>query len=378
MVYCGKPSKGCGACRARKVKTWNAPRAPRLTGRFVISKEDAGCIWMIYRSVFSCCLAPSPLSSVHFQELTGYGDQCDQGTPSCQRCIKAHRECPGYRDQLSLLFRDQSSSVARKAKSNTTSVPSPSAVTTVTATTSPTPGSWRNHANTPTDYELTQTSVRSSPSAKSFRSGNYGSYDQHIDSDDFSLVPVLIDRRQQAICYCLKSFVWLNGSLIKGLDYNADISPTAPMAQKAMMKGILAVGMANLSRTGARSQSMKIEAQQEYYKALKFTNAAISHPTQATDDATLTAILCMSLFEILTSRRPERLDSFIQHTNGAVALLELRGRLRVIEPQSLHLFEFMRSEILYNEMAPRSPDAAHCIRKSGHATKHGLLIQGIT
>uniref|UniRef100_A0A093XAK9 Transcriptional regulatory protein moc3 n=1 Tax=Talaromyces marneffei PM1 TaxID=1077442 RepID=A0A093XAK9_TALMA len=291
MVYCGKPSKGCGACRARKVK-------------------------------------------------------CDQGTPSCQRCIKAHRECPGYRDQLSLLFRDQSSSVARKAKSNTTSVPSPSAVTTVTATTSPTPGSWRNHANTPTDYELTQTSVRSSPSAKSFRSGNYGSYDQHIDSDDFSLVPVLIDRRQQAICYCLKSFVWLNGSLIKGLDYNADISPTAPMAQKAMMKGILAVGMANLSRTGARSQSMKIEAQQEYYKALKFTNAAISHPTQATDDATLTAILCMSLFEILTSRRPERLDSFIQHTNGAVALLELRGRLRVIEPQSLHLFEFMRSEIL--------------------------------
>jgi hypothetical protein len=73
------------------------------------------------------------------------------------------------------------------------------------------------------------------------------------------------------------------------------------MAQKAMMKGILAVGMANLSRTGARSKSMKINAQQEYYKALKFTNAAISHPTQATDDATLTAILCMSLFEVCSS-----------------------------------------------------------------------------
>lgn len=73
------------------------------------------------------------------------------------------------------------------------------------------------------------------------------------------------------------------------------------MAQKAMMKGILAVGLANLSRTGARSQSMNIEAQQEYQKALKYTNMAISHPKQATDDATLTAILCMSLFEVRPS-----------------------------------------------------------------------------
>jgi hypothetical protein len=169
---------------------------------------------------------------------------------------------------------------------------------TVTATASPTSGSWHDHANTPTEFELLQTSARNSPLVEAYYSENYDNYDQYTDVENFSLVPALTDRRQQAICYCLSSFVWLSGSIIKGIDYNADISSTAPMAQKAMMKGILAVGMANLARVGARSQSLRVEAQSEYYKALKFTNAAISHPTQATDDSTLTAILCMSLFEV--------------------------------------------------------------------------------
>lgn len=187
--------------------------------------------------------------------------------------------------------------MAKKAKSNKTSDPSPSAVTT---TTLPSSGSWQDHANTPTDYGLIQTTSWDSPLDILYRE----SYDPFIDAEDFSLLPAFTDRRQQAICYCLNSFVWLNGSLIEGLDYDADISSTAPVAQKAMMKGILAVGMANLSRTGARSQSMKIEAQQEYQEALRFTNMAISHPKQATDDATLTAILCMSLFEVRASFFP--------------------------------------------------------------------------
>lgn len=271
---------------------------------FSYNQEDAGCMWRIYSLLLlGPVSSPLSVSSAHFHsdpsfiELTRFGYQCDQATPSCQRCIKANRTCPGYRDQLSLLFRDQSSSVANKAKTNKTSPHSPSEVTT---TTSPSSGSWQDHANTPTDYGLIPTSSWDSPLDTSYRESydSYDSYDQFIDAENFSLLPAFTDRRQQAICYCLNSFVWLNGSLIKGFDYDADISSTAPMAQKAMMKGILAVGMANLSRTGARSQSMKLEAQQEYQKALKFTNMAISHPKQATDDATLTAILCMSLFEV--------------------------------------------------------------------------------
>lgn len=68
-----------------------------------------------------------------------------------------------------------------------------------------------------------------------------------------------------------------------------------------MLKGILAVGMANIARTDARAQSLKVTAQKEYAQALTCTNAAISSPTHATDDTTLTAILCLSLFEVRIS-----------------------------------------------------------------------------
>lgn len=50
--------------------------------------------------------------------------------------------------------------------------------------------------------------------------------------------------------------------------------------------------------------------------------------------------------KILTSKKPEKVDSFIQHTRGAVALLEMRGEKQVFQSQYLHMFEFMRSEIV--------------------------------
>lgn len=42
--------------------------------------------------------------------------QCDQIDPACSQCLRAGKACPGYRDQLSLLFRDESEKVVRKAK----------------------------------------------------------------------------------------------------------------------------------------------------------------------------------------------------------------------------------------------------------------------
>ncbi len=63
MVFCGKPSKGCGECRPRKIR-------------------------------------------------------CDQGRPTCSQCAKGNRACPSYQDELSLMFRDESEQVVRKAKTD--------------------------------------------------------------------------------------------------------------------------------------------------------------------------------------------------------------------------------------------------------------------
>ncbi|KAL3465919.1 hypothetical protein BJX64DRAFT_284853 [Aspergillus heterothallicus] len=61
MVYCGKPSLGCGRCRTRRLK-------------------------------------------------------CDEARPSCSQCIRAETECLGYRNTLDLQFRDQSEEVIGKAR----------------------------------------------------------------------------------------------------------------------------------------------------------------------------------------------------------------------------------------------------------------------
>lgn len=63
MVYCGKPSKGCAPCRAKRTK-------------------------------------------------------CDQARPSCGQCQRARRKCPGYREEDDL-FRNETSKVVTKAQAVT-------------------------------------------------------------------------------------------------------------------------------------------------------------------------------------------------------------------------------------------------------------------
>ncbi|KAK3997350.1 hypothetical protein QBC44DRAFT_93408 [Cladorrhinum sp. PSN332] len=60
MVYCGKASQGCQSCRTRRIK-------------------------------------------------------CDKVRPQCAQCVRVGKQCPGYRDQLSLMFRDESSKVIKRA-----------------------------------------------------------------------------------------------------------------------------------------------------------------------------------------------------------------------------------------------------------------------
>lgn len=42
--------------------------------------------------------------------------QCDQKRPSCSQCIRSGKQCYGYRDALTTMFKDETAVVARKAK----------------------------------------------------------------------------------------------------------------------------------------------------------------------------------------------------------------------------------------------------------------------
>lgn len=68
-------------------------------------------------------------------DFDSFGVQCDQQEPGCGQCEKRQQQCPGYRNLVDLMFRDESSHVIKKANararkrgslSSASSTPSPS------------------------------------------------------------------------------------------------------------------------------------------------------------------------------------------------------------------------------------------------------------
>lgn len=66
-----------------------------------------------------CLLVLTPLLIPHLQMQFLTVSQCDLGRPSCQRCIKYGAECPGYRDEHELVFRNANPTTIKKRKKRT-------------------------------------------------------------------------------------------------------------------------------------------------------------------------------------------------------------------------------------------------------------------
>lgn len=109
-----------------------------------------------------------------------------------------------------------------------------------------------------------------------------------------------VDPRFQAMCFFFNNYAWLNISCLSKNDPNHALVPTAPLGERALMASITSVGMANLASL-QNSKSLRLSARREYVTALKLINAALCDPVQAKKDTALTAIICMSLFEVSDS-----------------------------------------------------------------------------
>ncbi|PWY85982.1 hypothetical protein BO70DRAFT_312204 [Aspergillus heteromorphus CBS 117.55] len=252
----GKPSGGCGTCRARRVK-------------------------------------------------------CDEGRPICNRCRKARRTCSGYRDPHSIWFRDESKSVIQRLKTSAGSDPGlPAAQASAVVRLK-----WKT-ADGPTARQL--------PSP---------------------ILNFTLDHTFQATCFFLNTFKWFNTfSLVERSTRHAPES-TAALGEKAMMAGIASVGLANLASL-QKSPSLRLSARREYATALQLTNAALRDPVMVKEDTTLTAIVCLSLFEIIVCERQDSLESWINHSKGIAALLELRGGEQLQRESGAWMFQVLRNEVL--------------------------------
>lgn len=252
MVYCGKPSKGCAECRSRKIR-------------------------------------------------------CDQARPACSQCTKASRACSGYRDQLSLMFRDESQQVVRKANSSATAArratksskraaaragtPASSSTTGLKSSRSP---SLPQGSPTPEASVSDLTSFDSSP-------GRVEALEPAMkpqsDQQTLNVQPSYYPTQDESVCYFLRYNAWPGAFWMLNATPDIFMQNNRSSSLQAMKAGVVSVGTGMLSRI-RRCPSLKLAAEREYGTALRHMNSAVTDVVEARAHPTLAAVLLLAIFEV--------------------------------------------------------------------------------
>ncbi|KAH8703686.1 hypothetical protein BGW36DRAFT_90199 [Talaromyces proteolyticus] len=261
--------------------------------------------------------------------------KCDLQQPQCARCLKSARRCPGYRDQNELQFRNETQAVIQLAKAGAHVPPSTS----------------RRTSKSLIDESLK--TYLNSQSAK--KRGHL--FLLPIDS-------LVINAEHQASCFFLTNYTWIGSpALIHGVfDYRVD-SAQAPLGERALLAGVTAVGKATVGNIN-KSSSLIHSARSDYSTSLRLTNAAVSAADQWNQDSTLVAIFLLSLFEVITGYEEVSIDNWLQHINGSVKLLEMRGVDGLMNTPSLTTFRAWRDQIILGCIYRRVPVPPTIIRLS--------------
>ncbi|KAF2423794.1 hypothetical protein EJ08DRAFT_595433 [Tothia fuscella] len=257
MVYCGKPSQACQSCRKRRIK-------------------------------------------------------CDQLRPGCTQCSNISLHCPGYRNQLDLLFRDETETVVQKAKIKHISVTSTVTKSVTVSTKSKRDSKRSSGGRFPLKAFL-------SLKVEDVAINHFLSL--YVRGSHFDYLPEVYKEHQSCV------------------PFSTCVSATA---------------LATLARELKEPAVMKT-AREQYSKALIATNEALADPVQTILDSTLMSVLLLSLFETVAQEHRGSPHNWTAHTLGAGTLLKLRGLRQFETPLGHQLFAQVTSNIRVNSAQRQVP-----------------------
>ncbi|KAH7325109.1 hypothetical protein B0I35DRAFT_175767 [Stachybotrys elegans] len=258
MVYCGKPSRGCQMCRTRRIK-------------------------------------------------------CDETKPTCNQCAKSRRQCPGYKDEFDIIFRNETKATERRAQK----------------------------ANQKAGTRKVE-QVHDPAAIHALRNSQ---------AQNHVIVMPQVPLDQQASCHFVTNFV-----LVPRQDWSRGYMEFLPALLKSNPSAIHfkyafeACSLASLGNRSGPGQDFAEKAVGLYTKALAATHVALKDPTLATHDTTLAAVLLMGLYENMTASQMGTL-SWGSHIEGAIEIAKARGQKQMRTKLGRQLFIAVRGQVIIHTIS---------------------------
>ncbi|KAL2072461.1 hypothetical protein VTL71DRAFT_11804 [Oculimacula yallundae] len=267
--------------------------------------------------------------------------KCDETKPTCNQCAKSRRVCPGYKDDFDLVFRNETQATERRARR---------------AVNSKRTGSQMVLANQQSSFSITSRDETSPQRSPTLIAPNP---DQDMSSMSNAMVPIgalSIPLEQQAPCFFISNFVIAPRSQARGyFDFLVPmLKHESPDSHLSL--AFSAVAMAALAnRPNTRGQRMLFgQAIGHYTRALKATNLALQSPVHQKTDTTLAAILMLGFFEVVAMEKTNAM-AWYSHVDGAVQLVEMRGKKQLRTKVGYSLFTSVRNQMLVSALTGSKP-----------------------
>ncbi|PWY82059.1 hypothetical protein BO70DRAFT_336407 [Aspergillus heteromorphus CBS 117.55] len=225
--------------------------------------------------------------------------RCDLQIPHCGQCIRQREQCPGYRDQWDLVFRDQTDHTIKRSKQKRA----------------------QRAAATGSSLPLTPSHPQHAAPPPPARGPNPG-----VD--------------EIGVNYFLHHFVMSDDSPSRGFLNYIPVVYTAEAEHCTLVASMAAVGLLALANS-TRQPDLVGHARVKYSEAIRNVNAALASPTESVKDSTLMSVISLGVFE-----HASNFESWVRHVRGAAALIVARGKNQFARKASIFMFNQVRADLV--------------------------------
>ncbi|KEQ99441.1 hypothetical protein AUEXF2481DRAFT_176859 [Aureobasidium subglaciale EXF-2481] len=287
MVYGGKPSRGCGTCKKRKIK-------------------------------------------------------CDEGRPTCTQCEKSSRICLGYKDEADYIFRNQTDKVTSKVAK--TRKPRKSGSPDSTYSKDSVVALPKSAASElPADLTILPISSLHNQLIRT-----RGSLQTNLEALTTLCQQPTVSVEEEVVNVYFRNFVRLYRTQDTVREFLPFLAPMYGASSKdsLLRTATHAAALCAISQL-PEQRHLQYRAADTYGKAMRIAASALQDPAQATSDETLQATLLMCLYESIKAT-DNSINAWSNHVEGASAIVQSRGTKQIETQQSLALFRAARTHMLIN------------------------------